>query len=148
MSVARGRHAGMKRIGIAASPALRFALGLVLAGALPLAARKPKADDGPAAQLSKAPPSAQSLENPFAGQAEAAAAGRKLYQQHCAQCHRPDGYGMDRAANLHSPTIQQVPPGVLFWAIRNGRLRKGMPSWSRLPDQQIWQLVTYLKTFR
>ena len=148
MSVARGRHAGMKRIRKAASPALRFALGLVLAGALPLAAHKPKADDGPAAQLSKAPPSAQSLENPFAGQAEAAAAGLKLYQQHCAQCHRPDGYGMDRAANLHSPTIQRPPPGVLFWAIRNGRLRKGMPSWSRLPDQQIWQLVTYLKTFR
>ena len=127
---------------------LRFALGLILSGGVPLAARKPKADDGPAAQLSKAPLSAHSLQNPFAGQVEAAEAGFKLYQQHCAQCHGPSGYGMDRAANLHSPIIQQAPPGVLFWAIRNGRLRKGMPSWSRLPDQQIWQLITYLGMFR
>ncbi len=148
MSVARRHPASMKCARMAARRPLRFALGLVLAGALLLAARQPKADDGPAGQLSKAPPSAQSLQNPFAGQDEAAAAGLKLYQQHCAQCHGPEGYGMDRAANLHSPTIQQAPSGVLFWAIRNGRLRKGMPSWSRLPDQQIWQLVTYLKTFR
>jgi len=25
-------------------------------------------------------------------------------------------------------------------------LKQGMPSWSRLPDQRLWQIVTYLKT--
>ncbi len=123
-----------------------LALGLVASFAL--AARKPKKDDGPAAQLSKAPSWARSFENPFAGQTEAVAAGRKLYERHCAECHGLDARGLEHAANLHTTPIQDAPPGVLFWALRNGRIRRGMPSWSQLPDQQIWQIVTYLKTLR
>ena len=122
--------------------------GLMLVASLAVAARKPKNEDGPVAQLSKAPRSAQSLENPYAGQAEAVAAGRKLFEQHCAQCHGQDARGLERAADLHSPAIQDAPPGVLFWALRNGRVRKGMPSWSQLPDQRLWQIVTYLKTLK
>jgi len=112
------------------------------------ATHKPKREDGPAAQLSKAPRSAQSWQNPFAGQDEAATAGHKLFQQHCAQCHGSDARGLEHAADLHSATIQGAPPGVLFWALRNGRVRKGMPSWSQLPDQQLWQIVTYVKTLK
>jgi len=120
----------------------------MLVASLAVAARKPKNEDGPVAQLSKAPRSAQSLENPYAGQAEAVAAGHKLFEQHCAECHGQDARGLERAADLHSPAIQNVPPGTLFWALRNGRVRKGMPSWSQLPDQQLWQIVTYLKTLK
>ena len=127
---------------------LQVVSGLMLVTSLAVAARKPKSEDGPAAQLSKAPPSAQSLKNPYEGQAEAAAAGRKLFEQHCAQCHGQDARGLERAADLHSPAIQDAPPGVLFWALRNGRVRKGMPSWSQLPDQRLWQIVTYLKTLK
>ncbi len=127
---------------------LQVVSGLMLVTSLAVAARRPKSEDGPAAQLSKAPPSAQSLKNPYAGQAEAAAAGRKLFEQHCAQCHGQDARGLERAADLHSPAIQDAPPGVLFWALRNGRVRKGMPSWSQLPDQRLWQIVTYLKTLK
>lgn len=124
-------------------------LGMTLAASVLTPGRKPqKGEDGPVAHLSKAPPSARSLENPFAGQDEAVAAGRKLYQQHCAECHGHDALGLDRAADLRSPAIRDAPPGVLFWALRNGRIRKGMPSWSRLPDQQLWQIVTYLKTLK
>ena len=127
---------------------LQVVSGLMLVTSLAVAARKPKSEDGPVAQLSKAPPSAQSLKNPYAGQAEAAAAGRKLFVQHCAECHGQDARGLERASDLHSPPIQNAPPGTLFWALRNGRVRKGMPSWSQLPDQQLWQIVTYLKTLR
>jgi len=127
---------------------LQVVSGLMLVTSLAVAARRPKSEDGPAAQLSKAPRSAQSLKNPYAGQAEAAAAGRKLFEQHCAQCHGQDARGLERAADLHSPAIQDAPPGVLFWALRNGRVRKGMPSWSQLPDQRLWQIVTYLKTLK
>jgi len=28
---------------------------------------------------------------------------------------------------------------------KNGKLRSGMPSWSRLPDQQLSQIVAYLQ---
>ena len=127
---------------------LQVVSALMLVTSLAVAARRPKSEDGPAAQLSKAPRSAQSLKNPYAGQAEAAAAGRKLFEQHCAQCHGQDARGLERAADLHSPAIQDAPPGVLFWALRNGRVRKGMPSWSQLPDQRLWQIVTYLKTLK
>ena len=127
---------------------LQVVSGLMLVTSLAVAARKPKSEDGPAAQLSKAPPSAQSLKNPYEGQAEAAAAGRKLFEQHCAQCHGQDARGLERAADLHSPAIRNAPPGSLFWALRNGRVRKGMPSWSQLPDQRLWQIVTYLKTLK
>ena len=127
---------------------LQVVSGLMLVTSMAVAARKPKSEDGPVAQLSKAPPSAQSLKNPYAGQAEAAAAGRKLFVQHCAECHGQDGRGLERAPDLHSPPIQNAPPGTLFWALRNGRVRKGMPSWSQLPDQQLWQIATYLKTLK
>ena len=127
---------------------LQVVSGLMLVTSMAVAARKPKSEDGPVAQLSKAPPSAQSLKNPYAGQAEAAAAGRKLFVQHCAECHGQDARGLERAPDLHSPPIQNAPPGTLFWALRNGRVRKGMPSWSHLPDQRLWQIVTYLKTLK
>lgn len=132
-------------------PRLKLALWgslLVIAGSQGLGDGRHRSDDGPAAQLSKAPRSARSLKNPFAGQEEAASAGRKLYQQHCAECHGADAKGLERAADLHSAEIQDAAPGALFWALRNGRIRRGMPSWSRLPDQQIWQLVTYLQALR
>jgi mono/diheme cytochrome c family protein len=122
--------------------------GCALVAVLAASPGPPKSEDGPAAHLSKAPRKAQLLQNPFSGQAMAVAAGRKLYDDHCAQCHGADGRGRDRAIDLHSPAIQSAPDGILFWALRNGRIRKGMPSWASLPDQQLWQMVTYLKTLK
>lgn len=141
-------HLDAPRRTVLARRLLQVALTLALIASLAMASRKQSADEGPAAHLSKAPRSAQSMQNPFAGQGDAANAGRKLYEQHCAQCHGPDGRGLERAADLRSAPIQDAPSGVLFWALRNGRIRKGMPSWSQLPDQQLWQIVTYLKTLK
>ncbi len=119
---------------------------LVLVLCVALQARKPKGEEGPAAELRKAPPFTRSLQNPFAGQSSAVASGRKLFEQHCAQCHGGDARGQEKAPDLRSPAIQKAPAGSLFWILRNGKIRKGMPSWSRLPDQQLWQIVTYLET--
>jgi hypothetical protein len=44
--------------------------------------------------------------------------------------------------------VQQAAPGALFGFLKNGSLKGGMPSWSRLPGQQLWQLTTYLRTLR
>jgi len=123
-------------------------MGFSLVAALALGAQKPREQEGPAARLRSAPASARSLKNPFAGNQLAAQAGRKLFLRHCAECHGQQGYGIGRAADLHSPAVQSAPPGSLFWAIRNGRLPKGMPSWSGLPNQQIWQLVTFVETLK
>ncbi len=88
------------------------------------------------------------LQNPSGSQEEAVAAGRKLYRAHCAQCHGFNARGQDRGSDLHSASIQNSPPETLFLILRNGRIRKGMPSWSRLPDQRLSQIVAYLKTLR
>jgi mono/diheme cytochrome c family protein len=64
------------------------------------------------------------------------------------ECHGLDGRGREKAPDLHAPFIQPVSPGRLFWFLKNGNLKEGMPSWSSLPDQQRWQLVTYLQSLQ
>lgn len=84
--------------------------------------------------------------NPLAAQPEALGGGRKLFLRHCAQCHAQDGHGLKRAANLQLPIVQSQTDGALFWKITNGNRARGMPSWSRLPETQRWQLVMFVRT--
>ena len=42
--------------------------------------------------------------------------------------------------------VQQASPGTLFWILTNGVVRRGMPVWSKLPEPQRWQIVSYLKS--
>jgi mono/diheme cytochrome c family protein len=102
----------------------------------------------PSASFVEVPVVAKSWQNPYAGQVAATMAGKKLYQRHCAACHSQEGRRGDKAPGLRSPVVQEAAPGTLFWYLKNGNLRAGMPSWSRLPDQQLWQIVTYLQTLR
>ena len=96
-------------------------------------------------QVGKAPAKALSWKNPYSGLEEASRAGDKLFEQHCAECHGKAGLGTEQAPSLKTSKIQSANPGALFWFVRNGKLRAGMPSWSRLPNPRIWQIVTYLQ---
>lgn len=93
-----------------------------------------------------APPSAAGDKNPYAGNAAAAANGKKLYAQDCAQCHGNNLQGMGPAPALDTPAVRSAKPGELFWFITTGKLSSGMPSWSQVPKQQRWQLVTFLES--
>lgn len=93
-----------------------------------------------------APASAAEMKNPYAGDAQAAAGGRKLYAQNCAQCHGNNLQGMGPAPTLLGPSTRNAQPGELFWFITNGNLNNGMPSWSQLPKQQRWQIVTFIES--
>ena len=84
-------------------------------------------------------------ENPFQNSESGRAAGQKLFMRHCSECHGQAAVGTDRAPSLRR-FVRSAAPRPLHSFIKNGNLRAGMPSWSRLPDQQIWQLVTYLQT--
>ncbi len=84
--------------------------------------------------------------NPYAGQADAVAAGRKLFRNECAQCHGAEAVGGPKAPSLRSRRVQEAPDDALFKFLTNGKLKHGMPSWSRLPEQRRWQIVTYLKS--
>lgn len=85
--------------------------------------------------------------NPLAGRADSAAAGSLVYKEHCAQCHHSDAMGDGRKKPpLRSDRIRAATDGDLEWFLRQGNLRRGMPSWSRLPEAQRWQLITYLRS--
>jgi mono/diheme cytochrome c family protein len=78
-------------------------------------------------------------------QAPTALAGRKLFLRHCAQCHGEDGHGSRRGPDLDSARVRQATPAELFELLTSGRLRRGMPAWTRLPPEQRRQLVAYLE---
>ena len=100
------------------------------------------------AELAKAPDKARGRHNPLAGDEAAAAGGRKLFEQHCAECHGLTGEGGKKAPSLVVPEVQEATPGALFWVLTNGVVRRGMPVWSKLPEAQRWQLVRYLETLK
>jgi mono/diheme cytochrome c family protein len=97
--------------------------------------------------LSKVPSGEHQKVNPFRNGAEPVEAGQLLYVDHCAPCHGRDAEGTRKRPPLRSSRVQQeATEGDLHWLLVNGNPRRGMPSWSRLPDPQLWQLVTYLKS--
>ena len=103
-------------------------------------------DDSVYAELAKAPKKAVGRRNPMERDPEAVAAGANLFDQHCVECHGATGEGGRKGPSLLAPQVQQATPGTLFWILTNGVVRRGMPVWSKLPEPQRWQLVTYIKS--
>jgi mono/diheme cytochrome c family protein len=98
------------------------------------------------AALALAPEKARRKTNPFEGDPDAALAGAKLYERHCAECHGRKAGGTRHGVSLLREEVQQATSGTLFWILTNGVVRRGMPVWSKLPDPQRWQLVTFLQS--
>jgi mono/diheme cytochrome c family protein len=98
------------------------------------------------AELAKVPEKARARSNPLAEDPDAPIAGRKLFEQYCAECHGNTAEGGRKAPSLRAEEVQQATPGTLFWILTNGVVRRGMPVWSKLPEAQRWQIVTYLKS--
>jgi len=100
-------------------------------------------DEPVAKVLARVPRKAKGKVNPFEGDAEAIAAGRKLFGQHCSECHGEMANGSSRGPSLRL-AAQEAESGEMFWIVTNGVVRHGMPSWSKLPDAQRWQIVAFL----
>jgi mono/diheme cytochrome c family protein len=98
------------------------------------------------AELAKAPEKARGRTNPLEADPDAVAAGRKLFEGHCAECHGETAAGGKKAPSLRAQEVQQATPGAIFWVLTNGVVRRGMPVWSKLPEPQRWQIVSYLKS--
>jgi mono/diheme cytochrome c family protein len=73
-------------------------------------------------------------------------AGRKVFRANCSGCHGGNAAGTLYAPSLHSAEVQSRDAESLFRFITNGKLREGMPSFSRLPDARRWQVVAYVKS--
>lgn len=90
-------------------------------------------------------------------------AGRKVYDQHCAQCHgeKGDGRGPGAAHLRPAPRdfttgkfkLRTTPSGALPTdddlerVVRLGMPYTSMPPWPRLSDAEVTAVVQYLKTF-
>jgi len=97
--------------------------------------------------IANIPQKARSKTNPVEKNPDATLAGRKLFEQHCAECHGENANGTKRGPSLNVPQLEQASSGELFWIITNGVVRSGMPSWSKLPEPQRWQIVTFLRGY-
>jgi mono/diheme cytochrome c family protein len=85
--------------------------------------------------------------NPYHDQADAIAAGRRIFVDRCSHCHGESAEGTKKHPSLKSERVQhQASEGDLHWLLVNGNMRKGMPSWAKLPDPQLWQVITYVKS--
>ena len=101
-----------------------------------------------ASPLRRAPTTAASVSNPFDENERAQRAGAKLYARDCVACHGAKREGLGKAPSLNRTEVYQAPPGTLFWVLRNGSIWHGMPSFAHLPEQQRWQIVSYLRGAR
>ena len=97
--------------------------------------------------VQKAERLAEARVNPYAGNDQARRAGEKLFGRECSGCHGAGGRGKGRAHTppLTTPFVREAPAGALFWILRNGSGSHAMPSFSHLPEQQRWQIITYLQ---
>jgi alcohol dehydrogenase (cytochrome c) len=84
--------------------------------------------------------------NPLGDDRAAIDAGRLLYDQTCQSCHGPAGQG-DRGPAL---TRAAFPGGnddfTLFRTIREGVPGTEMPPFRGFSDEQVWQLVSYIRS--
>jgi mono/diheme cytochrome c family protein len=99
--------------------------------------------------LTEVPERDRQKTNPYRGQPQAIQAGSLLFADHCAQCHGDTAEGTKKRPSLRTPRVQsQATEGDLHWLLANGNLRRGMPSWSKLPDQQLWQVIAFLRSLK
>lgn len=95
--------------------------------------------------VQRAPADVAGKTNPLQGDERARRAGAKLYARQCSACHGRDREGIGKAPPLNSTIVSEGSPGALFWVLRNGALKPGMPSFAHLPERQRWQIITFLQ---
>ncbi|MBT5550565.1 MAG: c-type cytochrome [Nitrospina sp.] len=109
----------------------------------------------------KAPSKTYKQTNPLEATPENISAGKILYQKGakplaCFQCHGTNGSGDGKMARGMKPEprnfsckamMENIPDGQLFWVIKNGSKGTGMMGFKTLNDDQIWQVVSYIRQF-
>ena len=88
--------------------------------------------------------------------ADAAAAGVEVFKTNCVSCHGDTGHGDGPAGAALDPKPKnlvelqsKVSDDYLFWRINTGKEGTSMLAWKGvLTDEQIWQVVAFLRTLK
>src|SRR5438132_5997275 len=83
--------------------------------------------------------------NPFAGDKEAIAAGKNLYEESCQLCHGGDARGGRGPALASGEFLHGGEDGQIFENVHEGIAGTQMPAFDLLPNE-IWQLVSYIRS--
>lgn len=100
------------------------------------------------------------LKNPLKSDSKNLFAGESLFHTDaqptaCKICHGPTGNGMGMMApGLNPPprnfscseTMKNISDGQMFWVVKNGLPGTGMVAYKSLSDEQVWQIILYLRT--
>ena len=138
-------------------------LKVTFKGVPDMAAAPSGGQEGTCVQLrktAKAPDEILAKTNPLPASAGTIQAGKILFLKTaqpvaCAMCHgeQGDGKGFMGAALVPPPRnftcgamMKDIPDGQLFWIIRNGSPGTGMMSFAALDDNQVWQLIQYVRS--
>ncbi len=107
----------------------------------------------------KAPADLYARVNPLEANRRNRSAGEELFEDvsnpSCVACHGKNGEGDGQLAGQFDPpprnfacaaTIDGIPDGQLHWIIQNGSPGTAMPPFDYFSDEEIWQLVIYLRS--
>lgn len=100
------------------------------------------------------------LQNPLSGTDAEIARGDTLYGRFCLPCHGPEGRGRGPVVNWDGDHARRLPPipaldltsgdgpgrsdGYIWGIIENGRPPL-MPSYRRVPEEDRWYIVEYVR---
>ena len=88
--------------------------------------------------------------------ADAAVEGAVIFHNSCEPCHGPQGHGdgpagaaLDPAPKNLAELQAQVGDDYLFWRINTGKDGTSMVPWNGiLTEEQIWQVVAFIRTLK
>ena len=101
------------------------------------------------------PANFKSMKNPVALGDASTKAGLAVFTKNCASCHGKTGLGDGVKAralknfpgDFSKPVFQNLTDGEIFYKTKNGR--DEMPKYEgKLTDDEIWNTVNYLRTFK
>ncbi len=95
------------------------------------------------------------MTNPLEATSDSIARGRQRYRFTCRQCHGNAGQGdgdMSHAGGVPSDFTDDVwqhgeSDGEIFLVIKEGVTADMQAYENQIPDEDIWHLVNYLRTF-
>ncbi len=88
--------------------------------------------------------------------ANAATDGANVFKVNCESCHGPQGHGDGPVAAALDPAPKNLAElqaiagdDYLFWRVNTGKEGTSMVAWKGvLTDEQIWQVISFIRTLK